>query len=41
MLFADQAAYDTYNVDPAHVHFVETRWRVEVDAFQEYDLVAR
>jgi hypothetical protein len=41
MFFADQAAYDAYNVDPAHVRFVETRWRVEVDAFQEYDFVAQ
>ncbi|HSU35715.1 MAG TPA: Dabb family protein [Propionibacteriaceae bacterium] len=41
MLFADQPAYDTYNADPAHVRFVETRWSVEVDAFQEYDFVAR
>ena len=41
MLFADQAAYDSYNADPAHVRFVETRWLVEVDAFQEYDFVAR
>ena len=41
MLFADQAAYDAYNADPAHVRFVETRWLVEVDAFQEYDFVAR
>lgn len=24
MVFADQAAYDAYNVHPAHVEFVET-----------------
>jgi hypothetical protein len=41
MLFADQAAYDTYNADPAHVRFVETRWLIEVEAFQEYDFVTR
>ena len=41
MVFADQAAYDRYNADPAHVRFVETRWLVEVEAFQEYDFVAR
>lgn len=41
MIFADQAAYDAYNVHPAHVGFVEQRWQVEVDAFQEYDFVAR
>jgi len=41
MLFADQAAYDAYNADPAHLRFVETRWQVEVDAFQEYDFVGR
>jgi hypothetical protein len=41
MVFADQAAYDAYNADPAHVAFVETRWQAEVNAFQEYDFVAR
>jgi hypothetical protein len=41
MIFADQAAYDDYNTHPAHVDFVEQRWQVEVDAFQEYDFVAR
>jgi hypothetical protein len=41
MIFADQAAYSAYNTDPAHVAFVETRWQVEVDSFQEYDFVAR
>ena len=40
MVFADQAAYDAYNVHPAHVEFVETRWLTEVVAFQEYDFVA-
>ena len=37
MLFADQVAYDAYNVHPAHVGFVESRWVSEVAAFQEYD----
>jgi hypothetical protein len=41
MIFADQVAYDDYNSHPAHVGFVEQRWQVEVDAFQEYDYVAR
>jgi len=41
MVFADQAAYDGYNVHPAHVDFVERRWMPEVEAFQEYDFVAR
>ncbi len=39
MEFADQAAYDAYNVHPAHVDFVESRWTSEVAAFQEYDFV--
>jgi len=37
MRFADQATYDAYNVHPAHVEFVATRWQTEVVAFQEYD----
>lgn len=37
MVFADQAAYDAYNVHPAHVAFVEGRWGPEVASFQEYD----
>ena len=39
MLFADQAAYDAYNVHPDHVGFVQSRWVPEVAAFQEYDFV--
>jgi quinol monooxygenase YgiN len=39
MVFADQAAYDAYNTHPAHVAFTTSRWRSEVDAFQEYDFV--
>jgi hypothetical protein len=41
MIFADQAAYSAYNAHPAHVDFVGTRWKVEVEAFQEYDFIAR
>ena len=41
MVFADQAACDGYNADPAHVSFVETRWVLEVASFQEYDFIAR
>ena len=39
MEFADQAAYDAYNVHPLHVGFVETFWKPEVAAFQEIDYV--
>ena len=39
MVFDDQAAYSDYNVHPAHVGFVENRWKPEVTAFQEYDFV--
>ena len=41
MDFADRAAYDAYNLHPAHVDFVRTRWQSEVAAFQEYDFVPR
>ena len=40
MQFADQAAYDAYNTHPDHIRFVEERWGVEVDQFQEIDFVA-
>jgi heme-degrading monooxygenase HmoA len=40
MLFAEQAAYDAYNVHPAHVEFVQTRWIPEVADFMEHDTVA-
>lgn len=40
MVFADQSAYDAYNVHPDHVGFVEGRWVPEVAAFQEYDFEA-
>jgi hypothetical protein len=39
MEFADQAAYDAYNAHPAHVDFVEQRWKKEVTAFQEIDFL--
>jgi hypothetical protein len=37
MEFADQAAYDGYNVHPEHVRFVEGRWKPEVAEFLEID----
>lgn len=40
MTFADQAAYDAYNVHPLHVAFVQGRWIPEVAAFMEHDTVA-
>lgn len=40
MTFADQAAYDAYNVHPAHVAFVQGRWIPEVAEFMEHDTVA-
>lgn len=40
MEFADQAAYDQYNVHPDHVAFVRDRWVPEVERFQEIDYVA-
>jgi len=40
MEFADQAAYDAYNVHPDHVAFVRDRWVLEVERFQEIDYVA-
>lgn len=40
MEFADQAAYEGYNVHPDHVAFVADRWVPEVERFQEIDYVA-
>lgn len=40
MAFADQAAYEAYNVHPAHVAFVQGRWIPEVMDFIEIDTVA-
>ena len=37
MEFADQAAYDGYNVHPDHVAFVRDRWVPEVADFVEID----
>ena len=39
MEFADQAAYDAYDVHPVHVAFVRDRWKVEVADFMEIDYV--
>ncbi len=41
MIFADQAAYEAYNAHPEHLSFVQNRWQTEVEAFQEYDFIAR
>lgn len=40
MEFADQAAYDAYNVHPDHVAFVRDRWVPEVARFLEIDYTA-
>ena len=40
MEFADQAAYDGYNVHPKHVKFVRERWDREVEKFLEIDYEA-
>jgi Stress responsive A/B Barrel Domain len=40
MTFADAAAYEAYNIHPAHQAFVQTRWLPEVAAFMEHDTVA-
>ena len=40
MTFADQAAYDAYNVHPLHTAFVQGRWIPEVASFMEHDTVA-
>lgn len=37
MEFADQAAYDAYNLHPAHAAFVRDRWQAEVADFLEID----
>ncbi|WP_226666380.1 Dabb family protein [Metabacillus litoralis] len=37
MEFVDLSAYEKYNNHPDHVHFVEERWKKEVDRFQEID----
>ncbi len=40
MEFADQAAYDLYNIHPDHFAFVQQRWIPEVEKFLEIDYVA-
>ena len=40
MTFADQAAYDAYNVHPEHQALVQGRWIPEVAEFMEHDSVA-
>jgi Stress responsive A/B Barrel Domain len=40
MEFADQAAYDAYNIHPKHVDFVTNRWIPEVSHFMEIDYEA-
>jgi Stress responsive A/B Barrel Domain len=39
MEFANQQDYEAYNVHPEHVHFVQTRWKTEVEDFLEIDYV--
>lgn len=39
MTFADQTAYDAYNLHPSHVAFVQNRWLPEVAEFMEHDSV--
>lgn len=40
MEFANQAAYEAYNVHPKHVAFVKDRWEREVERFLEIDYEA-
>ncbi len=37
MEFENREGYDAYNRHPYHTAFVEKRWRVEVQDFQELD----
>jgi hypothetical protein len=37
MVFADQQAYDGYNIHPDHVAYVEERFKTEVTRFLEID----
>ncbi len=39
MEFASQSEYDAYNNHPEHVHFVETRWKPEIESFMELDYI--
>lgn len=40
MEFADDRAYEGYNLHPDHVRFVEERWMNEVEDFLEIDYAA-
>lgn len=40
MVFADQEAYDGYNLHPLHQRFVTERWIPEVAEFMEHDTAA-
>lgn len=40
MVFANRTDYETYNNHPAHVAFVENRWKKEVTRFLEIDFKA-
>ncbi|MCS7462705.1 Dabb family protein [Paenibacillus doosanensis] len=40
MEFADQTAYDAYNVHPEHVRYVEQVWNIQVLRFLEIDLIS-
>jgi Stress responsive A/B Barrel Domain len=40
MVFADEAAYNGYNIHPDHVAFVNNRWLPEVAAFTELDYIS-
>jgi len=37
MVFADKTAYESYNIHPDHLAFVESRWKKEVTRFLEID----
>ena len=39
MAFADNAAYQAYNIHPSHTDFVQNRWLPEVADFLEIDTV--
>ena len=40
MEFANSEVYETYNLHPEHVRFVEERWVNEVEEFLEIDYAA-
>lgn len=41
MRFADQAAYNAYNIHPQHVEYVERVWKPNVSDFMEIDYVEK